>query len=356
METPTPADTDRREPLQGIKPGRWRSIWLALIPLLLLMAALLAATWPAAAAGPTYVGGPISVPTTWALADSPYIVTGTVTVRQGAILTIEPGVTISFTAGTGLEVGSTTSSGRLVASGTFSQPITFTALTLPSTRGFWDGIEFSANSLSNTLRYCLIEYAGTGVYSDDSDSHVIEHCVFRHNGGDTTPPPGGAMTIDGDGLTIADNQAYDNELGLRFRKSFDNIITGNQIYENNGFGIGFVVAIGDGGGNNTITANQVHDNGGDGLSLDTGWNNQVRDNQIYGNGGDGVRARFQGAFQLIDNIVRGNGQNGLTCIEPYSAPIVHSNVLCGNVDYGIEYFLASTTLPAEGNWFGTNSP
>ncbi len=320
------------------------------------MAVMLAATWPVVAAGPTYVGGPISTPTTWTLADSPYIVTGTVTVQQGAILTIEPGVTISFTAGTGLEIGNTTSSGRLVASGTISQPIAFTAQTASPARGFWDGIEFSANSLSNTLRYCVIEYAGTGIYSDDSDSHVIDHCVFHHNGGDT-PPPGGAMTIDGDGLTITDNQVYDNELGLRFRKSFDNTITGNRIYENDGFGIGFVAEIGVGGDSNTIADNQIHDNGGDGLYLNDGWNNQVRDNEIYDNGGSGVSAQSQEALQLIGNIVRGNGQNGLTYVEPeYILPTIHSNVFCGNADYGIEYFLVSTTLPAEGNWFGTNSP
>jgi uncharacterized repeat protein (TIGR01451 family) len=324
-------------------------------PLLLLMAVLLVVAWPVAAAGPTYVGGPISTPTTWTLANSPYIVNGTVTIQQGAILTIEAGVTISFTAGTGLEIGNTTSSGRLVADGTLSQPITFTAQTASPVRGFWDGIEFSANSLRNTLRYCVIEYAGTGIYSDDSDSHVLDHCVFRHNGGDT-PPPGGAMTIDGDGLAITDNQVYDNALGLRFRKSFNNTITGNQIYENDGFGIGFVVEIGVGGGNNTIADNQVHDNDGDGLYMDDGSNNQVLGNQIYGNGGSGVWARSQALLQLIGNIVRGNGQNGLTCVEPAVVPTIHSNVFCRNLGHGIEYFSASTTLPAEGNWFGTNSP
>lgn len=357
MEVPTPANTDWTDPHQGTG-GRQRSFWPVLLPLLLVVTAMLAATWPAAAAGPTYVGGPISTPTTWTLANSPYIVTGTVTVQQGAILTIEPGVTISFTAGTGMRIGTTAASGRLVAAGTGSLPIRFTALAASPVSGFWDGIEFSANSLSNTLRYCVVEYAGTGIYSDDSDSHTIEQCVFRHNGGDTSPPPGGAMTIDGDGLTIAGNQVYDNELGLRFRKSFDNTITGNQIYDNNGFGIGFVVEIGDGGGNNTIAGNQIYGNGGDGLYLDTGWNNQVRDNRIYGNGGSGVWAQAQGALQLSGNIVRGNGENGLTCIEPdVILPAVHANVFCGNADYGIEYVTdAISTLPAEGNWFGTNSP
>ena len=69
------------------------------------------------------VSGNIMTDTVWTTADSPIIVTGTVTVVSGT-LTISPGVTVKFNSGTELIVQT---GGRLVAEGTSGQPITFTS-------------------------------------------------------------------------------------------------------------------------------------------------------------------------------------------------------------------------------------
>ncbi len=61
----------------------------------------------------THVSGNITSDTTWAVAGSPYIVTGDVTVyhtsrsngEQVCRLTVEPGVEIRFEPGTGLYIG-----------------------------------------------------------------------------------------------------------------------------------------------------------------------------------------------------------------------------------------------------------
>jgi len=64
------------------------------------------------------------VDTTWSLSDSPYIVTGDVTVNNSSTLTIEPGVEIRFGTETGIFIGSYRDNfGSLSAKGTEEAPI-----------------------------------------------------------------------------------------------------------------------------------------------------------------------------------------------------------------------------------------
>ena len=85
-----------------------------------------------------------------------YIVTRRVRVRDGAQLTIEPGVRLEFQADAGLFVDGNASS--LVAVGTSADPIVMTGE--QQQVGYWRGIGFQSNNMQNEMAWVEIGYAG----------------------------------------------------------------------------------------------------------------------------------------------------------------------------------------------------
>ncbi len=151
--------------------------------------------------GPTNVGGAINTSTTWGLSGSPYVVTSTVSVGNGATLTISPGVVVKFNAGTALNVGSSGTAGTITAVGTVSQPITFTAngSTAP---GFWRGVQLlSQTTSSSIIVYATIQYAGaegsspTAALGIGSSSPTIDHVTASNNIHAGIGVSGGAATL-----------------------------------------------------------------------------------------------------------------------------------------------------------------
>jgi hypothetical protein len=136
----------------------------------------------------TSVSGGIYNNTTWNLAGSPYLVTGSIVVFPNRTLTIEPGVEVivsaDYTFNTGnfiyLEVR-----GSLIANGTSNAPIVFTSS--DTTTGFynWEGIRIKG-SQGGTVQMNRFELHNTwyGINNDIAQpgvSYVFDECYFRSN-------------------------------------------------------------------------------------------------------------------------------------------------------------------------------
>ena len=136
----------------------------------------------------TSVSGGIYANTTWNLAGSPYLVTGSMVVFPNRTLTIEPGVEVivsaDYTFNTGnfiyLEVR-----GTLIANGTTNAPIIFTSS--DTTSGFynWEGIRIKG-SQGGTVQMNHFELHNTwyGINNDIAQpgvSYVFDECYFRSN-------------------------------------------------------------------------------------------------------------------------------------------------------------------------------
>ncbi|MGD9161466.1 MAG: right-handed parallel beta-helix repeat-containing protein, partial [Desulfobacteraceae bacterium] len=254
----------------------------------------------------TYVSGEIRSDTTWTVANSPYIVTGDITVRYNtsstATLTIEPGVEVKFNSGTGLYIGYSDDLGALYAQGTEEEPIIFTSNAASPGAGDWRGIYFrdETNDSASRLEHCVVEYAGSsdssaimfnranipllnstiqysstnGIYLSNSSS-TIRNCIISDsssNGiflaGSSNPAIGGdgyGNTISNSGSyaiyandngpiphisnnTISDYGSYAMRLGARMNVH-DNVYSGS--------GIRGIVVLGDRVDRNTIWSNET---------------------------------------------------------------------------------------------------
>ncbi len=116
-------------------------------------------------------GGTIDAPTTTKAGT--YNVTAGFYVND--VWTIEAGSTFIMAPDTWIDVSST---GKIVAVGTSSKPITFRSSNSVPAEGDWYGIEDDGNGSS--YAYCAISHAGTGLDIDGSLASV-KNCSFSDN-------------------------------------------------------------------------------------------------------------------------------------------------------------------------------
>ncbi|MGC9397432.1 MAG: right-handed parallel beta-helix repeat-containing protein [Anaerolineae bacterium] len=235
-----------------------------------------------------------------------HVVTTTVTVIPGAVLTITPPVTgtaIYFDTGARLQV-----EGNLQALGTASRPITFTASDPTGTspcggQGRWLGILFGTNSGQNRIHYVLIEYACTGIAPSgstaSSDGDQILSNTLRYNGG--TGEFHGAIGGDIDYSEIGYNAIYSCSNGIVLNEGSRNLIGYNSIRDIANMGLYLKGGATGGGSYNMINRNAIYDCAVAGIRAEESNNNSITNNEIYNCGAEGI-----GMGDGSTNIATGN--------------------------------------------------
>ncbi len=323
----------------------------------------------------------IAVSTTWT-ASCYRIMTNTVTVRYGAILTIAPvtSTRVEFQDGAQLQV-----LGNLQALGTASRPITFTSVNTTSpSRGDWIGIILEDDGGGDVIQYSTIEYANTGVKVNDEDDVSIVSNTFRYNGGSGSTS--GAIGGDIDSSHIANNRIHNCTNGMALTEAGHNTIISNTIDDIDGYGILLFEGGVGGGRDNDIVDNVIDRCTRGGLRLEAGDNNRVFSNTIYLNPGGGIHLDEQALTSVQHNYVYSNGGGSdyraavlitnTTFLSDLSHNVVYdeygeaieyddsntsvggpmaSNALCSIPSFELRNGVAAT-INAPTNWWSTNTP
>ena len=124
------------------------------------------------------LGGLVERDSFLTLAHSPYVLEKDVRVEKGAILFIEPGVTLKYNPGTSIIV----KDGGIDARGTAERVITFTSnSSSPSPGSYPSAVRFDQPSKpASFFRYCIVEYAETGL-DIAYGAPDIDHCFIAHH-------------------------------------------------------------------------------------------------------------------------------------------------------------------------------
>jgi len=342
--------------------------------------------------GQTNVSGGIYSNTTWTLANSPYIVTDTVVVFPGVILTIQPGVTVKFADNIPLEVRQS----QLIALGTSIAPISFTSNSGSPTPGIYSGIQLNAGNMISRFNYCNFEYAAFGLSTNTipytltvKNSNVmsnqygiysvystidIDSCSFLKNT---------LVGLSGDG-TVNHCTFLNNGVGLEGGGNYPSVVS-NCLADSNQTGIKYIVGpvlnsrieynqIGltcmdyTAPNNCVISKNQIGINI---LSLgDTVRNCFIDSNTIVG-----VRMFSDGMTYLTNCVIKSNGigisdsthfsthravivknyieHNGIGIILSSDADSISCNRICGNNSYDLKYLGTNNTNSVTHNYWCT---
>jgi len=217
----------------------------------------------------------------WRAIDSPFHVKRNVTIPADESLTIEPGASVYFDGNYSLSV-----QGKLQATGTPGNRITFSWKDGGTPRNMWLGIYLYSATRTSSITYCVITNAiiAIGVYG--SFNNVLTFNTIKYNSA-------GISLILAEGNTITDNEIYDtSDYAISLWQACKRTeIDRNTIYRigRPGFskGIGIVIA-----------------NGTSSKPMNT--ENKIRDNTIYECHFSGIRLDHVENLEITGNLIYAN--------------------------------------------------
>lgn len=275
----------------------------------------------------TNVSGGIYANTTWSLTNSPYVVTGALTLFPGDTLKIEPGVVVKFDSGVGIEVR-----GTLISIGTITDSITFTSSSTTPAQGIWKGV-FINNQLgaSANIKYSIFKYGGYGIQNAccwGGGPLNISRSVFDNNGIGFDGYAGWVATVDSCNF-------INNSYGVT---QADKIIT-HSTFLNNNYGLYSTERI------NVYTSSFCNNN-----TALYGGRGDLQNCTIMNNG-TGVQSFYEGFTNVTGNTISKNnigiilGTNGIGT----------NNNICSNTTYNIENITANNISIVDNCWCDTNA-
>ena len=283
---------------------------------------------------------------TWTADNSPYIVTGNITVSTGSSLTIEPGVEIRFDGHYSLTVN-----GLLTAVGTEANSIRFTN---DDHETGWGGIRFINAGDNSRLEYCIIEYGrnerGGGIYCYASGGNTcfptITNCTISQN--TVTAQGGGIYCYAGDECSICSPTITNCTISNNSVGTTETIGCGGAVYccaSNGGYDRGTCAP---NISNNTLTQNSGPGTVYGGAIYHFGGGATIANNTISENSaslGAGIYVYRHGGFAEViieNNAITNNTGTGIhTCGD--SGSIVRYNTITNNTGYGVWDDAWSTT-------------
>ena len=308
----------------------------------------------------TPVEGGIYNNTTWTLDASPYIVTGSIVVFPGKILTIEPGCVVKFMADSSFNTGNfkyLEIRGTLNAMGTPNNPIVFTST--DTSDGFynWMGIRIKG-SQGGTFQLNNFELHNSwyGLHNDIvepgtqysftncrfiNNNYAIQlnadmsysNCAFEKNGvGQAAQIQYGTLTANNCvfnqnfcSFTWSNNIFVDNCV---FSGNQNNIIGSPGIIQNSGF-YGNLLALTE--SSNMQISNCIFE--GNDTAIDEGGNSTISGCQFNNNS---LAVKLGENSILIDNTIS-NNQTGVQVRAYNSATtFINNNQICNNSLYNLE--------------------
>lgn len=242
----------------------------------------------------TYVWGPIRMDTVWTLVDSPFVISGDITIPPNFTLTIEPSVEVRFGGSFSLIV-----EGALIAEGSENRSIKFTSNRLNATQGDWGTILLNDTKSSALLIRCDIEYGQNGTTVEAGNLIVRDSRIASSSGNgiamingtlEATNSKiedniGSGVSVEGNSsVTIHDNSLSSNGDGIMLAGNLTSEaqIQQNTLFNNTHSGIALEALDPDAYENTNITENTLSANNY-GFYASTNASTSIRNNYILNN-------------------------------------------------------------------------